>query len=80
MSDNWKREQNIVLELENDVKFKEEQLVKAYDANHMQKNMIDLLNADLTFCKNKMTNMTPRGNARKFTPTAKDSEKNLTFP
>ena len=51
MQENWKREQDLVIQLESDVQFKEDQLQKAIDANAMQKGMIDMLTADLNHAR-----------------------------
>ena len=45
----------------------------------MQKNMIDVLNADLSVSKSKMLNMTPKAN-KKHTSRGGSDKKEFTFP
>ena len=43
ISESWKREQNLVKQLERDIQFKEEQLQRALDANLVQREKNDMI-------------------------------------
>jgi len=47
MTDDWKREQDLVMKLEADVQFKDDQLQRAIIANADQGSRIEALNEDL---------------------------------
>ena len=60
MQDAWKREQNLVIQLEKDLQFKEDQLQRALDATAFQKEKNEMVLQELDGYKNKMSKMTPR--------------------
>ena len=61
MTETWKNEQQMVVQLKKDLEFKDEQLIRTQEANQMQRNMIGNLQEDLRMKQQEMKNMTPRG-------------------
>ena len=59
MQEEWKKEQDLVIQLQDDIQFKEEQLQNAIKTNTIQRNMIDVLKADLNDCQDKMDSVSP---------------------
>ena len=60
MQEEWKKEQELVLQLESDIQFKEDQLQKSLKANTVQKSMIQMLKEEINDFQDKMEGMTPR--------------------
>lgn len=56
----WKKEQDVTLQLENDLTFKEDQLQLAHEANQRLQGTIDTLNAEAALLKDKMKGMAPK--------------------
>ena len=57
MKEDWKREQSLVLQLENDIIFKESLLQDASEVKLAQKNQIDKLNYDLNTLNANMSDL-----------------------
>ena len=71
MQEDWKREQSLVLQLENDVQFKDNQILEAFEASAQQRSMIEALNAEIQGLRNKITGMVPRATKKVKRPAAK---------
>ena len=58
MREDWKREQVLVLQLENDIECKENQLQEAFEENTALKGQLIQVNADNTTLKAKLRDFT----------------------
>ena len=63
MRGDWKREQEMVLQLEKDVRFKDEQLMRTQEANASQRMKIDNLHQELRNKTAEMKLMIPKTNS-----------------